>query len=329
MVSSTQTEDDTPTLDTAVKEWIAAYNDPSIDYVIGNTIWEAFSEEFATFTEEQFMALSSVRKNILKSFLYMKCVYIEDHTKTSKTLGAVLHECAQLKEPHEWTDEDLQRYSKIAEVPPGFTENMRRKLKFSRSLDRSPILSPTRTHSPIHASLPAPPLKNKTKLEPEVHYAQDSRNNTYGLAGQQAYNLHPDHSPNEPRNNPPNATRVNMYAKELALLDKTYPDSQKYDGFDGAFGHKLSIFYHYCNRKGVPNVAFLDAFPTMLKGMALDHFLSYQLTDANLTFERACKHMHGFFEGPEWQRLQKVKWQNTSLYQVMNENPNSSTSTLR
>jgi hypothetical protein len=63
----------------------------------------------------------------------------------------------------------------------------------------------------------------------------------------------------------------------------------------------------------------------MLTGMALDHFLSYQLTESNPTFKRVCEHMHGFFEGPEWQRLQKVKWQNTTLYQVMNDNPDSTT----
>ena len=143
MAPSAQTEDDTPTLDAVAKEWINAYNDSSMNHAISDTIREAFNEEFAKFTEEQFTTLNSVRKNSLKSFLYKKCVYVEDHTKTSKTLGAVLYECAQRQEPHEWTKDDLDRYSTINEVPSSFIENETKKLRFAHSLDRSPVLSPT------------------------------------------------------------------------------------------------------------------------------------------------------------------------------------------
>ena len=64
----------------------------------------------------------------------------------------------------------------------------------------------------------------------------------------------------------------------------------------------------------------------MLKDMASDQFLSHELMETNLIFKRVCEYMQGFFKGPEWQRLQKVKWENMTLYQVINENPDLSTS---
>ena len=105
-----------------------------MDYVIGNTSWDASSEEFANLIEEQFMILNSVQKDGLKSFLQKKractskatqrtsrSVRIKSDTTLypsvdwykyllNKIFGTVLYECAQLQESHEWTDEDLRCY---------------------------------------------------------------------------------------------------------------------------------------------------------------------------------------------------------------------------
>jgi len=50
------------------------------------------------------------------------------------------------------------------------------------------------------------------------------------------------------------------------------PEAQKYDGTNGSFDHKLAIFHDICQRIDLPQETLARAFPTMLKGLAQDHF---------------------------------------------------------
>ena len=78
-----------------------------------------------------------------------------------------------------------------------------------------------------------------------------------------------------------------------------YIEEQKYGGLNESLDFKLTIFYDIYNRIDVPPEAYLKAFPTMLKGMALEHFYNTkaaQIYDFN--FEKVCIHVRNFFEGP-------------------------------
>jgi hypothetical protein len=75
-----------------------------------------------------------------------------------------------------------------------------------------------------------------------------------------------------------------------------YTEEQKYSGVNESFDYKLKIFYNICKRAGLPNTAYINAFPTMLKGLAQDHFYNHDLSKR--PFDQACTHLRNFFEGP-------------------------------
>src|SRR5271155_5851668 len=88
--------------------------------------------------------------------------------------------------------------------------------------------------------------------------------------------------------------------------------------------YKLTIFYDICNRADVPQEAYFKAFPTMLKGLALDHFYTNQLS--RLSFTKACEHLRNFFEGPGFQHKNLDEWNTITLTTVMAGNTDKSIS---
>jgi hypothetical protein len=58
-------------------------------------------------------------------------------------------------------------------------------------------------------------------------------------------------------------------ATMITSVAKIYTEEQKYDG-SGSLDYKLSIFYNICRRYGLDEKDLVNAFPTMLKGMAQD-----------------------------------------------------------
>ena len=67
---------------------------------------------------------------------------------------------------------------------------------------------------------------------------------------------------------------VQASSKLILEVAKIYTEEQKYDGVNGSFDLKLAIFLDICQRVDLPASCLLRAFPTMLKGLALDHFYS-------------------------------------------------------
>jgi hypothetical protein len=55
----------------------------------------------------------------------------------------------------------------------------------------------------------------------------------------------------------------------IASVAKIYTDEQKYDS-SRSFNYKLSMFHDICRRCGLNEKDLINAFPTMLKGMAQD-----------------------------------------------------------
>jgi hypothetical protein len=114
-------------------------------------------------------------------------------------------------------------------------------------------------------------------------------------------------------------TYDNTYSKEAATIAKIYTDSQKYDGTSDSFDFKLTIFYDICKRSGLPPNGYMIAFPTMLKGLAQEHYYNSNLSTR--PFLEACDHIRNFFEGPEYYRKNLTEWNATSLQGLINENP--------
>jgi CO dehydrogenase/acetyl-CoA synthase epsilon subunit len=64
----------------------------------------------------------------------------------------------------------------------------------------------------------------------------------------------------------------------MAEVAKIYTEEQKYNGVNGSFNHKLVIFLDIYKRVELPEDALLYAFPTMLKGLALDRYYNALLS---------------------------------------------------
>ena len=80
-------------------------------------------------------------------------------------------------------------------------------------------------------------------------------------------------------------------------MAKIYTEEQKYDGVNGSFDLKLAIFLDICQRVDLPASCLLRALPTMLKGLALDHFYNNQLS--GLTYEEACNSTRNFLKAQD------------------------------
>lgn len=70
------------------------------------------------------------------------------------------------------------------------------------------------------------------------------------------------------------STTSTGYCRELSNLAKTYTNDAKYSGCNDSFTFKLAILHDIYSRAGVPPKAKMQAFPTMLKGPALDKYPS-------------------------------------------------------
>jgi len=69
-----------------------------------------------------------------------------------------------------------------------------------------------------------------------------------------------------------NKLTLKGYGRELGIIIKIYIEESKYGGNGDSFDFKLAIFYNIYRRANVLYKAKAKAFPTMLKGLALDFF---------------------------------------------------------
>jgi hypothetical protein len=109
----------------------------------------------------------------------------------------------------------------------------------------------------------------------------------------------------------------------MAEVAKIYTEEQKYDGTNGSFDYKLTIFLDICNRVELLEEGYLRAFPIMLKGLALDHFYNAKLSQR--TYLVACDNIRGFFEGPSYHRRNLDQWNAITLASITAKNPGKST----
>ena len=104
-----------------------------------------------------------------------------------------------------------------------------------------------------------------------------------------------------------------MYTKEL-----------KYNGINGSFNYKLTIFYNIYNQSNIPQEAYSKALPIMLTGLALNQYFNGRLS--NLLFKDAYKYLCGFFKGPGLKCKNLSKWNIISLKIIMDKNIDKLTS---
>ena len=86
---------------------------------------------------------------------------------------------------------------------------------------------------------------------------------------------------------------------------------------------KLSISHDKCRLVGLPLDAYLEGAFVILTSQAQTHF--YTNHDSITSFKDFCWKIRLFFESPEWERLDLIKWQTISLANTIAANPTLST----
>src|SRR5467141_3094068 len=114
--------------------------------------------------------------------------------------------------------------------------------------------------------------------------------------------------------------------RELANLAKLYGSvDMKYGGepFD-SLSYKYTIFMDLCDRADVPQGALLKAFPTMLKGLALDYYYS-SCRGRYATMSDFYRAIEAYFESDDSKRTVLSQWNNTTLQSIIEKSPGKST----
>ena len=106
-----------------------------------------------------------------------------------------------------------------------------------------------------------------------------------------------------------------------------YTEEAKYSGENDSFTFKLTVFHDICARASVPHEAKARAFPTMLKGLALDFYYSnISIAGTSMTFDEICYGIREYFEGAEYKRGILSKWNGTNLKTILARVENESKS---
>ena len=130
----------------------------------------------------------------------------------------------------------------------------------------------------------------------------------------------------DPQVTDPQPTQAKTYGKELANLAKLYTDESKYSGENDNFDFKLTIFTDRCQKADIPKQEFSQAYSTMLRGLALDHYYTnLKSNPLSAPFDKLCEATRNYFEGPEYKRNILTQWNATKLRTVMDKNTEKST----
>jgi hypothetical protein len=263
----------------------------SLDRITDDNLWECFKEDFKDFNKTTFTTAKSELRALRK---YLRCggIYVEQNHQRLTVIQSLVN-ILEEETMREWNENDILKVGPIrAELIVGPITSVFLTLNGSgRSDSRSATSQNPRNTIPPPPQITIPPLPQNTIPPPRTAIPQ-----------------HPSTSSG---------------ARIISEIAKSYAEEQKYDGFNGSFDNKLTIFYSICNRQELPQEDLMRAFPIMLKGLAQDHFFDNQLS--NYTFEDACTNIRSFFEGPGYHRRNLEKWNSITLASITAENPDKST----
>jgi hypothetical protein len=276
-------------------------------------LWDLFQEDFQNFTLATISPIRTQCLQNLRSHLRGRGVYVAPNTKRT-TIAQTLFDVIGEEEQHEWTDDEIQEVC----TSMGTIKSMNLRYRIPQTPAATATIPPgTQTQPTATATIPpgtqtqptaTATIPPGTQTQPTATATIPPGTQTQPTATATIPTLHTT----APTQNAPN------YGKEIGIVAKIYTEEQKYGGIDESFDYKLKIFYDICKRAGLPNTAYIDAFPTMLKGLAQDHFYNHDLSER--PFDQACTHLRNFFEGPGYYRKNLDEWNATTLASIVQEN---------
>jgi hypothetical protein len=171
--------------------------------------------------------------------------------------------------------------------------------------DPLPPPPPPENQGPL-PPLPESPLGSdfyRAPPPPVTTNINQPRPNFWRPPPQQLHNRTNEFPPPPPPPHPvPQTTSATKLVGKVARI---YTKDMKYNGSNGNFGHRRTIFEDVCRHVDLPDKEIMRAFPTMLKELALDYYYSNQLR--MYPYPKTYVKIMAFFEGPEYQRYNLSK----------------------
>jgi hypothetical protein len=212
-------------------------------------LWELFKEDFSVFSAAAFKECSQACVHKLCALLRVHSVWVR------KGRGIAVSECleAVLKEdtPSDWTGEEIVEH--IRKVGP-FNSAV-----INHILAQGDVKTVGSTSKPEPEPDPADP---SAQPDPRRTYTPPGEPQYQGEREQRGYQQF-GYTEKEQKG-----------GRELANLVKMYTDESRYSGEDDNFDYKLIIFHDLCDRADIPDNIKAKAYPTMLRGLALNHYYS-------------------------------------------------------
>jgi hypothetical protein len=243
-------------------------------------LWEAFQAQFEKFTEGAFDKANRYYITKLRAYLRNHGVYVEMARGVRVAKG--LYDAAHEEEQAIWPQDQLRKQIEIGPFHSILAKQAATTISTNQPTTLATKKVDTSASASVSTHMPTPSRSSPQTIPPfEASTAQ-------ALPATQA----------------PSA--LSGLGREVANLAKLYTDEQKYSGENDNFEYKLNIFNNACKRADIPAEGKADAFPTMLKGLALDFYFS-TLDNRNLNFDQMCRAMIAHFEGEEYQRATQAK----------------------
>jgi hypothetical protein len=277
-----------------VLEYIATkIHQYTIERITDDNLWYGFKEDFRNFELTNFSGVHWTSLQRLRGCLRCGGVRVEQNT-SRLNIAQSLYNILLEETPHTWSAADLSQAGTDFQKGPMTSvfitaDGKHRRLGQISDADKGTGVGAGGGYVG-HQSPPRPPVG-----DPD------------GPSGRQGTPPHPL-----------DVSQATIAAKLIGEIAKIVTNDQKYDGTNGSFNQKQTIFHDICRRVELPKEAIMRAFPIMLKGLAQDHFYNHRLSER--TYDEACENIRGFFEGPAAQRSALDKWNSINLADLMAKN---------
>ncbi len=265
-----------------------------------NELWNNFHEDYEGFTTDLWKLPSHIALRDLRDELITRGVWI-DQTRGARSYAIVFQECLEQENPHPWTEDQIKDRQ----------ERQRRRRR------NSPIQASEIIHEPTFT--PSATISNQT-VRPSNNIQQQQNQGTEGILNV------PGTFSNEPRTIPPEQAESVCYpSKQLTDLMKIYgTDDNKYGGKEyDILDVKLRVFYDCCGKVGLRQEYFAMAFSAMLKGDAKYYYYN-TLSGNSYGFDTMVQMIKTHFETEERRQKYLSDWRETTLQQVITQNPSES-----
>ena len=251
-------------------------------------LWADFEYDFQGWTEPTFDLVSSKSLTKLRDNLKNRGVFIKTGSayKIAKTLTAT----TLAGDDPLWTDEEALFWASNHNVKSWRITHRLKQIEAGKPIDK--LLLPS-----------------SMVITPDLLRRQDT-----GFFGTNSHQDQVQPPPLPPKTPDPAPEDAN-WGQRIGNLNKIYEESSKYSAEGDNFDYKLRIFYDKCRMTSVPEEAYGIAFPTMLKGTALEHY-HQSLSGPSMSFYNLCTRIKAHFEGPNYTTESLQKWTLTDMNSV-------------